>query len=96
MHNNEYWFKRKRYGIGFVPVTRKGWILTLSYVGVLFFVTTVFFRGIETTGTSAEIFVYNVVLVMTTMIFLYFVFTTSPTPRWRWGKKDTDNPEEDF
>lgn len=29
---NKYWFKQKRYGIGFYPVSKEGWMATMILI----------------------------------------------------------------
>jgi len=44
--DKRYWFKNKKVGIGWVPVTWEGWAVTTLYiVGTLFWALTIFEKG---------------------------------------------------
>jgi len=35
MRKNQYWFKSKRFGWGFVPISWEGWIVTLMLLALV-------------------------------------------------------------
>ena len=85
-----YWFKRKRYGYGYVPVTWEGW-LTLAVVIVAAIIPPLVI------GISEDppfwYFGY-----ISTLIFSLIAFSVKKGPKmeWRWGKGDSWDPEEDL
>lgn len=100
-----YWFKRRRYGWGWVPVTWKGWVTILLYPVAVFtsYLATMF-------GTSDSIFSepigYTVsVREVVTLVLFFLLFSglllltcyrKGPKPKWRWGKKPSDKKDEDY
>ena len=85
------WYKRRRYGYGFTPVTWQGWLL----VGlmILLLVIPAFFLG----QSSNEIVIgYLIYVVVVLSASFYVMLSRSPKPKWRWGKSDHDNPDEDL
>lgn len=86
-----YWFKRKRFGWGYVPVTWQGWMLIAAYVLVITLAATAFLDG--TPGESAF---FILIFILATAGLFQISFRKGPWPRWRWGKKPDDNPDEDF
>lgn len=92
---NKYWFKRRRYGWGWVPVTWQGWTALLVFILALFIGA----LTVENTSPQEEARTakYYLLLVGASVLALIAIcYKNGPKPRWRWGKKDTDNPDEDF
>ena len=88
---SKYWFKRKRYGWGWVPITWQGWLLfAVLIVGAL--LPAIYF---DTDGGNIS-WGFLVFLGVYIASFVYLVSRKSPKPKWRWGKTENDNPEEDF
>lgn len=91
MENKKYWFKRKRYGYGFYPVTKKGWALILIYIILLTVISLMWEKNILINNLT-----YTLSTLGLTTILLYLSFKNSPKAKWRWGSKKEDNPAEDF
>jgi uncharacterized membrane protein (DUF485 family) len=87
-HPKEYWFKRKRYGWGWVPATIEGWLV----VGV--FVVLIAFGSSLMNGSNAAAGI--ACWVIGVGILIWATFTRSPAAKWRWGWKPDDDPEKDF
>ena len=87
----EYWYKRRRYGYGFTPTSWQGWLM-LGLM-VLMLVIPAFFLGKSNTEIVIGYLIYVVVVLGGS---LYVIFSKSPTPKWRWGKSDHDDPDKDF
>jgi hypothetical protein len=82
---DRFWFKRRRYGWGWMPVTWEGWLLTVS------FTVTVVLAALWLSPAYAL-----PVIVLETITLLVVCVAKGPAPRWRMGKRPTDNPEEDW
>lgn len=90
-----YWFKRRRYGWGWTPVTWQGW----SVLGVflVYAIGTSVLLSLTTTLTDLQfIFTYLTLLSLGLAVMLWLTMKHSPKGKWRWGWLETDNPEEDF
>lgn len=92
---NKYWFKRRRYGYGWTPVTWKGWLI----IGV--FLTVVlggswYLTQQKPEPTDTDIFWFYTALFIAVVMLFIFTRLKGPYPKWRWGKKPTDNPDEDI
>jgi len=85
----DYWFKRRRFGWGWVPTTRQGWTVVVIFLAVVFWDTLI------TDGTDQNTR-FAIILILDFIFLFATMFSKSPRPHWRWGKKDTDNPDEDF
>jgi len=48
----QYWFKRRAYGWGWVPATWQGWLTLLVFLGIFLWLFVPFVNGLEPTGTE--------------------------------------------
>lgn len=91
----KYWFKRKRYGYGWKPVTWEGWLSVGLYVfivvGGLWAI-----RGVSDKNISTLANTYSIVVLLATVLLIVLGHKYGPKPKWRWGKSPQDNPEEDL
>lgn len=91
----EYWFKRRRYGIGWIPATWQGWLLTLAPLIVIFgggmILTATSQSSSHLTGGGG----YIISVIIVVIICFLITLRKAPHLKWRWGPKDSDNPDED-
>lgn len=79
----QLWFRAKRYGWGWYPVTWQGWTITLGYVGLIFLFASV----VEKDATTEDlILIYFIPLILATGVFVGIAYKTGEKPRWRWGE----------
>jgi len=97
MNNNKpkYWFKRKRYGYGWTPVTWQGWLTVIIFLAVTLS-GTVALEDTPKNTYSPEVLIYMVLFIIATLLLLFIAYKKGPSPKWRWGKKETDNPDMDI
>lgn len=91
-----YWFKRRRYGWGWTPVTAAGWITVLIYLVII--VTAALYLLPEKPEQPSLLSLVTFLLVLLAMTFfaIGISYVKGPVPRWRWGKNEHDNPDEDI
>lgn len=94
-NNKPYWFKRRRYGWGWIPVKWQGWLALAWYVALVVFGAPAFLSAPEETAGREGAFYFLAVTVVTIGL-IRLCYIKGPKPRWRWGKSPDDNPEEDF
>jgi uncharacterized membrane protein YhaH (DUF805 family) len=94
--DKKYWFKRRRYGYGWIPVTWQGWATLGALLAVLLITSFVVLpeKPEQPTGSELAIF-FGVFLVLVVMLVL-ISYRKGPRPKWRWGKSESDNSDEDF
>jgi hypothetical protein len=82
-----HWFRPKRYGWGFVPVTLEGWIAT--FVLILVILLSGWINGIleEGTTTNGGIRFLLDILVFASIATFFFEKKMKEPLQWRWGKK---------
>lgn len=91
------WFKRRRYGYGFTPVTKEGWIIVLGYLTfVLISAGIITYRDMNNLVTNLDIAIYLTIIFVLTAILIVISYKKGPTPRWRWGKSEDDDPALDW
>ncbi len=78
-----YWFKRRRYGWGWYPVTWQGWASVIVYVVIVLGTH----RLVPSLGLP--------VLVVATVLLIGVCARKGPSPRWRWGSSPQDDPDLD-
>ena len=92
MKQSNYWFKRRRYGYGWTPVTWQGWAVVATYL-VVVLATAV---RMPEQPSNTDMAWYFGIIVTATVILIAVTYKTGPKPRWRWGLKPSDNPDEDI
>lgn len=92
-HN--YWFKRRRYGWGWIPVTWQGWLSLLVFVLVV--INAAFLLPPKPERPTILNLVLFLLIVLSAILILAGVaYAKGPTPHWRWGKKPSDDQDEDY
>ena len=81
--NNKLWFKAKRYGYGWTPVTWEGWVVVLLYVVVV----TIHSINVEKFSQSGGEVVINFVipLIVNTIFLIIIFYAKGEKAEWRWG-----------
>lgn len=94
--SKNYWFKRKRYGYGAVPTTTQGTLLIITYLVILLGGSWLLLKDVPEGTYTKEVGYFFMLLLVSTGITVYISYKKSPKWKWRWGKKKTDNPADDF
>lgn len=87
--------KRKRFGWGWTPVSWTAAIILLTQVGIVLAATT-FLPVKPEQPTLNEFTAFLAIIALSIITITTFGLATSPRPKWRWGKSESDNPDEDF
>lgn len=93
--HKKYTMKRKRFGWGWTPVTWQGWVFIFAQVGIIITAATILPHK-PAHPTPDQRFHFFLIFGLALMNLIIFSAQTSPKPKWRWGRKPTDNPDEDF
>lgn len=91
----DYWFKRRRYGYGWVPVTWQGW-LTLGVLLVVVLGGAWVVKDAPQGELSDEVAIYLAAVLASVLVLLFISNKKGPSLRWRWGETDQDDPDEDY
>lgn len=74
-----YWFKRKLYGWGWVPVKWQGWAVTLIFIIFITFMADSFL-------VKGNVIEYFIALILAIIILIYIAYKKGEKPKWSWGK----------
>jgi len=83
--STRYWFRAKRYGWGWTPITWQGWAVLAAFVALL--------------AADAVVFLprkalpdYIACFVGLTVLLLVVCWLKGEPTRWRWGRDDHPKP----
>jgi len=82
-----YWFKRKLYGWGWVPVKWQGWLVIAAFIGFLLW--NGFSLG-PAEPTAAEIKSFLLRVFAAVALMLLICYKTGEKPRWQWGLSEEE------
>ncbi|MCR4329930.1 MAG: hypothetical protein NUV65_05295 [Candidatus Roizmanbacteria bacterium] len=91
-----YWFKRKRYGYGWVPTTWQGVVTIIIFLFVVIFSSTILLKDVEKNTYQPEVGTFILIVSISILILLGISYKMGPPPRWRWGSKPNDDKELDY
>jgi uncharacterized membrane protein YhaH (DUF805 family) len=91
----DYWFKRRRFGFGWIPVTKQGWGIVLLFL-VLVIGPSFLLSDIPQGEYRKEVGFYLGYVFIVASVLIYITAKKGPKPKWRWGKSPDDNPDEDW
>ncbi len=75
-----YWFKRKLYGWGWVPVKWQGWLVLFIWI--------IFFSYAVVTMKHEQLEMAVLIILAIGLLF-YICYKKGEKPKWQWGiKKD--------
>ncbi|HVT00607.1 MAG TPA: hypothetical protein VHE53_00050 [Patescibacteria group bacterium] len=80
--NKKYWFRGKRYGFGWYPITWQGWMVVILYV--VFLCWRAISLGQSVTGSSFT-HEYILELIPASIVLIVICLIKGEKPRWRWG-----------
>jgi hypothetical protein len=82
-----YWFKRKLYGWGWVPVRWQGWCVIFLYI--LLILSLVLIREDAIPGnpdSGSNFLTFALPIVVLTVLLIIVAYKKGEKPRWQWGK----------
>ena len=85
MENKKLWFRAKRYGLGWYPISWEGWVVILIYVAIIFRLVV----SIDTqshSGSDALIQFAPYFIIITGLLIL-ICYKKGEVLGWRWGGK---------
>lgn len=86
-NDQEIWFKAKRYGWGWTPVTWQGWVVTLMFILVV--IATHYLYSMLPLSEGEFNAVFLSTIAGHTFVLIGICAYKGEPPRWRWGSKDT-------
>jgi hypothetical protein len=78
-----YWFKRKLYGWGWVPVKWQGWLTLLAFMVFLLWNSLIMSETVSPTQTDIVWFFGKSIIAVVLLISI--CYKTGEKPKWQWG-----------
>ncbi len=94
-NKTKYWFKRRRYGYGWVPVTWQGWLTVGGFIAILVG-NSYTIKDVPDNEITKEVWLFLSVIVIAIFGLLGICKAKAPKAKWRWGRQETDDPDEDW
>ncbi len=84
VQTKKLWFKRKRYGWGWTPVSWEGWTVLFCYIVLLISD----FRTIDAVQHSGSDTLINFAprFIILTVILIAICYWRGEPPKWTWGE----------
>jgi hypothetical protein len=80
-----YWFKRKLYGWGWVPVRWQGWAVVGAWLGAVLLLS----RTLDEASPPREVmFTFVLPVAFLTLLLIRICYRKGEKPRWQWGPPD--------
>ncbi len=80
------WFRARRYGWGWTPVSIEGWLVVAAFLVALGLVTTVFVYQVRHgANPGAATLWFLVAIAILSGVLIAVCWATGERPRWRWG-----------
>ena len=82
-----YWFKRKLYGWGWVPVKWQGWGVILLYILLILSLVLTREEAIPGNPDSGSNFLtFALPIIVLTILLVIVAYKKGEKPRWQWGE----------
>ena len=82
---NNYWFKRKMYGWGWVPVKWQGWAIIAILLALI--TADAFILDSNPLPSNTQITLYFVKIILNVSALLLICYKTGEKPKWQWNGK---------
>ncbi len=80
---NHYWFKRKLYGWGWVPVTWQGW-LTIG-IFIIFLLVASIPLDVNPEPTTEQLVWFFAEVLLAVVAVIAICYKKGEKPKWQWG-----------
>jgi len=79
---NNYWFRTRWYGWGWVPATWQGWLSTAVYI-ILIIILGLYMDGNNQSRYSTSVFLLSLMFI--TFSFIILAYKKGEKTKWSWG-----------
>lgn len=94
--SKKYWFKRKRFGWGWIPTTWQGWLVIVVWLIFILYLSKLFEAGKNSTAETEMAIIFVSLVFLSVIPLVLIACLRGPKPKWRWGKSKKDDPDLDF
>lgn len=87
-----YWFKRKIFGWGWMPVTWQGW----AVIGLWLLAVTFFAGTLDENSSPREVaFMFFLPILFLTVLMIRICYKKGEKPGWQWGLPEEDKKRKE-
>jgi len=79
-----YWFKRRLYGWGWVPVRWAGWVVVLFFI--LFLLLEGFAISLKSNPSKGDFLFFFGNLILAVVVLMIICYKNGEKPKWSWGR----------
>lgn len=81
-----YWFKRKLYGWGWVPVRWQGWtVIAVPIIYIMWMAKNFALRAESGLMSENEPWIFLIKIIISMVVIIGFCYWKGESPRWQWG-----------
>lgn len=81
-----YWFEAKRYGWGWTPASREGWLIMLAWILAIVYISS---KAESVARAGGDVLMkITLPIGILTALLLVICYKTGERPSWHWGDKD--------
>lgn len=77
------WFKRKKYGWGWIPASWHGWVVTLFFLVIIVLIGLSFDASTTVADGVSR-------LLVPVLLLIAICYMTGERPQWQWGERTKD------
>lgn len=88
---DKLWFKQRRYGWGWTPITKEGRLTVIISVLVIFVSAILILPAKPAHPSSLQLVAFFLIFLSVVSILIGIGFAKGPVPRWQWGDKRNDS-----
>jgi hypothetical protein len=95
MAENRQWFKAKKYGWGWMPVSWEGWTLTVVYIALCIAAGLYLLPHASEELGVVYITAFGLFILSLTSFLIGISYRKGEAPAWRWGDKPKSKKDRD-
>lgn len=82
------WFKRKKYGWGWYPATKQGWMFMIAWIILFVLGVVIYERHMIEAASSFATLLYLLYVASLIYLLLKVSYRYGEAPRWQWGDEE--------
>lgn len=79
-----------------MPATWQGWATVLSFLVLLIGGASIVERSEGTNNEGRDAVIFLAAVIVGAILLFGISWLKGPRPKWRWGQRPNDNPDEDY
>ncbi len=93
MPKEKLWFKKRRYGWGWTPITWQGWLAVGLYVVLAIIFTIILLPNSGEELGVVYVVAWGLIILSLTSFLLGISYRKGEPPKWQWGSDKIDSKD---